>query len=412
MKMKTKNNFYLLLLLFTSFAFGQAENYSYSREVKGIENLWHSIVLPNEVFRAISPSLSDIRIFGKTVKGEIVEAPYLLRAAADKVVNTDINFKQLNTSSNSRGHFFTFEVPENTDMNQLQLELEQQNFDWKVELEGSQDQREWFSIVKDYRIVSIKNQLTSYRFSTISFPKAQYRFLRLRIPSSEKTLLTSAKITQHQTIAGDYRNYPIRSMERSEDKVRKQTIVNIALSSRVPATRLKIDIQDDFDYYRPITIEYLADSVKTEKGWKYSWRSLTSGTLTSIEPNNFYFNHILFRKLRIHISNQDNQPLSIGSVSVTGPVYDLIVRFTESAAYHLTYGNAKATRPQYDIARFKENVPQDVSEVTLGVERELAKASNPEVEPLFGNPLWLWGIMLVVIGLLGWFSLKMLKNEG
>jgi hypothetical protein len=31
------------------------------------------------------------------------------------------------------------------------------------------------------------------------------------------------------------------------------------------------------------------------------------------------------------------------------------------------------------------------------------------VKPLFENKLWLWTIMILIIGILGWFSLKMMK---
>src|SRR5690606_40823506 len=64
------------------------------------------------------------------------------------------------TAHNESGYFFTFEMPAREPINQLYLQFKEKNFDWKIRLEGSHDQQEWFTIADDYRIVSISNQLT------------------------------------------------------------------------------------------------------------------------------------------------------------------------------------------------------------------------------------------------------------
>ncbi len=48
--------------------------------------------------------------------------------------------------------------------------------------------------------------------------------------------------------------------------------------------------------------------------------------------------------------------------------------------------------------------------MTMGTIQEIDKKVTPKKEPLFKNKLWLYGIMVLIIGLLGWFSLKMLKD--
>ena len=43
---------------------------------------------------------------------------------------------------------------------QIKLSFKQENFDWKVKLEGSNDNKVWFTVVTDYRILAIKNSNT------------------------------------------------------------------------------------------------------------------------------------------------------------------------------------------------------------------------------------------------------------
>jgi len=179
----------------------------------------------------------------------------------------------------------------------------------------------------------------------------------------------------------------------------------------VRVSQLSIRISANFDYYRPLTIQYLSDSVKTEKGWKYSYRTLANGTLNSMEENTFKFRSTTVRKLKIIIHNDDNQPLSVEAIEAKGYEHQLIARFTDRATYYLTYGNQRAARPNYDIQRFSSSIPAALTPLELGEEVTLEKAKLPTAKPLFENQAWLWGIMLVIILLLGGFSVNMMRKK-
>ena len=75
------------------------------------------------------------------------------------------------------------------------------------------------------------------------------------------------------------------------------------------------------------------------------------------------------------------------------------------------YGNEKALRPRYDIDHFQNKIPAELTNLTLGKE-QILKGERSEVatKPLFQSKIWLWFVMVVIIGLLGWFSLKMIRN--
>jgi len=155
----------------------------------------------------------------------------------------------------------------------------------------------------------------------------------------------------------------------------------------------------------------LADSIKTEQGWKYNYHPLTSATLNSIEQNEFQLYGKTIQKLKILINNGDNQPLTIDRIQAKGYVHQLITRFTNEATYYLTYGDQKTTGPNYDIVQFTDNVPETQTVLELGEELAIKKQAVIPKNPLFKNKSWLWGIMLVIIALLGWFSIKMIKQK-
>ncbi len=126
-----------------SFAQGQWKDYRYQREIAGISGQWNRLVLPDNLFKKAADDLSDVRIYGITAGKDTIEAPYLVRETIGEVSTKEIAFRQLNSSYTDKGHFFTFEVPSTNPVNEISLDFKQRNFDWRVKLEGSQDQREW-----------------------------------------------------------------------------------------------------------------------------------------------------------------------------------------------------------------------------------------------------------------------------
>jgi hypothetical protein len=178
----------------------------------------------------------------------------------------------------------------------------------------------------------------------------------------------------------------------------------------VRASRIRIVVSDKIDYYRPLSIKYLSDSIKTEQGWKYIYSTLTSGTLNSIEKNEFEFNSTTVQKLKIFIQNQDNQSLTIDTIEVKGYVHELVARFADKATYFLAYGNTNAELPQYDIDRFTENIPVSLTSLEPGNEMIIERDDVPVTDPLFKNKKWLWAIIVVIILLLGWFSVRMMRK--
>jgi len=407
-----KVNVKILVLMFLCFSsYGKMQEYNYKQELKGVSEQWHNIVLPNNVFGKVTQNLADIRIFGILTNNDTIEFPYLLRLKKEKVFNKEVAFKMLNSSYNQKGYYFTFEVSATEPINQIKLKFKQQNFDWRLKLEGSQNQKEWFTVAEDYRILSIRNETINFQFTNLALPNLKYRYFRMLIDSKEKPDLEVASIAKYEITEGTYKNYAIKKRTSKINKQNKQTEIDIELKLPAAVSNIKIDVANTFDFYRPITIKYVADSLKTDKGWKYNYRTLTSGTLNSIGKNEFKFKSTTLQKLKIIVYNADNQSLSFDSIKIKGYVHELVARFTEPAAtYFLTYGNSKAKTPNYDIDRFAHKIPTQLKTIKLGEEITIEKEAVAVTAPLFKNKNWLWLIMAVIIVLLGWFSVKMMRT--
>ena len=401
-------SFLFVMLSVTSFA--QMTDYQYKRDLSGIENQWHKLVLPDEIFGKTKQNLSDIRIYGITPEEDTIEAPYLLRLTKDEIYTKEISFNELNVSHNQKGYFFTFEIPSKEPINQIKLDFTQTNFEWQILLEGSQDMKEWFTILEDYRILSIRNDYVDFIYGNLTFPPSKYRYFRVLVKSKEKPDLSSATISRNETKEGIFRDYEVKRMITLEKEQSKQTELDIELKQPVPVSHIRIEVSDTFDYYRPVTIQYLVDSLNTEQGWKYNYSTLAIGTLNSLEENEFELGSTILQKLKVIISNRDNQPLNVGAVKVKGYLHELQTRFAREADYFLAYGNEQAIKPSYDIGHFADKIPETMTILTLGEEQEIGQTEESGIKPLFESKTWLWAVMVVIILLLGWFSLKMMRK--
>lgn len=409
--MKNKISLFILFYFLSAITFGQINNYRYQRTITGIKDQWHKIELPDEIFSKLKADFSDIRIIGLTKQNDTLEAPYILNEGSEKVSAKKMDFSLLNQSKNEKGFFYTFELTNESTINQLNLDFGEKNFDWRVSFQGSQNQHEWYSILEDYRVLSIDNELTRFSFTKLIFPNSRYRYYRLYIDTKNKPNLISTTLSKNDTIQGKFRLYKKTKTLVSEEKALKQTIIDIDLPLPVPVSMLTFFIKDTIDFYRPITIKYLQDSTKSQDGWNYIYSTIQEGTLNSFEKNTFHLNNIVLKKIKLIIENDDNSPLQIDSVRIEGNVYSLEARFEKPAEYFLLYGNTDAIKPKYDIDRFTEKIPSSSTVVEIGDEERKNKIGISEKLPLFENKMWLWIIMTITIIILGWFSFKMMQEK-
>ncbi|WP_167354719.1 DUF3999 family protein [Pedobacter terrae] len=405
-----KINLFTFLLLCTTIANAQTNTYKFKRNISGVNSVWHKMVLPDDLYKKANAGFEDLRIFGINGK-DTIEVPYLLKQRVDKVSSNDITFKQINQSVNQNGYYYTFQSPEISLINQIKLAFKQENFDWEVTLEGSNDNKEWFNILSNYRILSIKNNDTDYQFTRLNFPDAKYQYFRLLVKSPIQPELLEAKILKTDTIPGTFKVVKYQSFDLKNDASKKETVVDVTLTNQVPLSYLKLNAQSDFDFYRPIKIEYATDSFKTDKGIQYNYANLYEGTISSLVEAAFNFENTITSRLKITIQNNDNMPLRLSGLQLKGNIYEIIARFDQPKnEYALYYGNEKAISPVYEIEKFESKIPVNLTTVTIGAEAKNPAYSIETAKPLFENKPWLWALMVVIIALLGWFSFKMLKN--
>jgi|10_taG_2_1085330.scaffolds.fasta_scaffold06155_3 hypothetical protein len=409
MKLKISLTFLIYFLCYFGL-YAQIENHNYKRKLSPPSNLWHQVVLPEAIFSSINTNFSDLRIIGFNATNDTSEVAFIVSIPSNEYTYKEISFKLINASNNKNGYFWTFKTPIDKIINEINLSFENKNFDWNIHLEGSNNQNEWFTIHEKYRVLSIHNNEIDFNYTNIKFPKSNYNYYRISVNSNEVPVLKKATLSLQTIEKIALHQCAIKKMAQKNNNT--TTEIDIELHNKYPINELSLTVADTLDYYRPIIIKQLKDSVQTEKGWIYNYITLTSSIMSSTEANEFHFNPTSLNKLKIIIYNNNNTPLTIDTVTTKGFVYKLIARFSDlSSEYFLYYGNKSSTTPSYDIINFKDKIPTGITQLKLSEEEKIIHEKEQEAQPLFSNNGWLWSIIIILILFLSWASLKMLKSK-
>ena len=377
--------------------------YAFRSSLTGITDIWHTIILPDSFYAKTTRERGDLRVIGINQSGDTLEIPYFFKdRVGDKTAS--VAFKMLNKTHNTNGFYYTFELPISKTINEIALNFEDINFDWNVDLEGSFNQKEWFTILKDNRIVAFENTESHYRYTKLTFPRSQYHYFRLCVKSEKEPHLTTAELNEVQMIPPQYRAYNLQNVDIQQDKYNKKTIINVFLKSPVPVSNMLVEMSDSIDYLRNIAL-----SINTSPTKVPYFTSIYYGQLSSLQSNNFTFNETIAKNFQLIIYNKDNAPLTLKRITFKGEQTEIIARFTEKAFYYLVYGDKTAHQPTYDIENFKNTIPSNISPLIVGAEEQIASVQTPSKS--FVNKYFLWFIMASIMLVLCWQTWKMMKNR-
>lgn len=379
--------------------------FAFKRAINGVEKEgWYALPLPAEMFVDLNKSLSDIRLYSIN-DADTTEIPYVLKIRQDQVTSKSGKLSVLNKSERDGSLYLTFQVPASQQLNSLRLTFLETEFFAYVTLEGSDDRKDWFEIVKDVRIASLGDD---HSLADIRFPISEYRYLRARVKSDTNLRFDNAAFSFDSVTAGRYHNVPLKWGSRLE-KTSRRTIVDMTAPQYGPVSLLKIELDEDKDYHRSFILEYVTDSTHTDKGWIRYYQRATEGFITSFRENRFAFPVVFAKHFRLIINDRDNASLRIRDLLAEGPDVELLAHLKPGSNF-VFYGKEFISAPDYDLARFQNKIPETLILGSVGAEERLS-VEKGKPGALFENPVWLWSIMIVMIAGLAFFTLKMMKSK-
>ncbi|MBK6835722.1 MAG: hypothetical protein IPG89_16165 [Bacteroidetes bacterium] len=231
--MTKKINFYFALFCFVLFAdFVSAQkfnDFNFYREInEASASSYYKIKLDNEILGKSNYDFNDFRIF-RVEENDTIETPYLLnwdKAEYEYVKQyesiIDKSYKANNTS------YYTIKINQRREINEINLEVSESNFDKTLKLEGSDDNKNWKTIKENIRIVGF--QLNDFKYTKINFTVSSYPYYRISINDKQ-----SKRINIEQAYTAYNRN-----VTKKQNYIKDTYIVRKEIKNRETKTYRKL----------------------------------------------------------------------------------------------------------------------------------------------------------------------------
>ncbi len=404
-----------VLLGFTTVLQAQLKTYSYYRELKPVAaDGYYDLTISSGVL----DRNGFYRVYELTEK-DTMEVPYITGSKFYDTYDKSY-FKSLKIIDKSyeagKASYATLILDTNLIYNSLYLNFSSYDFFKDITLEGSQDNKKWQTIIENEKMFDYYRSVSGHYYrNNIVFGDVSFKYIRVKMDdsNSEKIELLSASVPLVKEEASDGEILPYE-MVRTEDKEKKQTILECSFKRKYLITCVQLNVQNDPPHFRRETnVNFWVNTNNS----KNKWIDFGGGTVTSSSSNKIYLTHFDYEdegfkseKMRIIINNLDDKPLDKITPVIFTHEQSIKIKLKKDKRYVLAYGKEKDTSPQYDLAYFQNAIPPGLKKAELGSEVKIPQVEVVKPKPLFDNKKWIWVALIGCVVLIGIFAVKLLKK--
>lgn len=369
---------------------------------------YYSIVLSPEVTGRSREDLSDLRLLdpsGKEVAYLIEREPALYERAWMK------SYKLLRNERVKRTTIIEMEADSLTTVDELLVRVRNARVSKRARITGSDDRTDWYMIQDDRLAVGEGDGATSVlRF--VDLPLSDYRYYRIALDDSLSAPVQVLDLghSARARSEGRYTTIDGLSFTRTEDR----STTRIALNGRSPfsADRLVFDIRSDAPFQRQARfarhVRYTARENKREVT-RTSEERLGDFTLTRSSRGTVQAPNGIVDTLFILIDNGNDRPLDISGIRAFQLEERMVAKLNAGLPYTITTANAKAKMPRYDIAHFRDSLPETLG--TLDVPAMTARPVTPKAGPSFAPSMyWVWAAIIVIGAVIAFSAVRLLRG--
>jgi hypothetical protein len=420
---------------------GNAQIFNWEAPVDSVtKDGYYRIILQPDVTSKLKTDFSDVRIYDQDGN----ENPYLIyKDDATYGIDRFVTY-QIVDKHYERGCCSHITVKNLGDpIDHIMLEVNNADVSKHMELSGSYDGVNFFALRNDFTVGTFNTYQKGARKTTslirFDFPLTDYKYYRFNFDDwtwwwddySYPVFVVRAGYTEPTYVPEECLEIPRPLIVQIDSAKVKQSFVKISFADSQYVDHLHFSISTKNkhgDYYRAAS---LYESVDVMKGGVPTTeeRFITSTILSSLNDNEFNLGQMRVKNLVLKINNDDNRPLRIDTIRAFQVKHYLCAELEKGNHYTIRFGNDSISAPVYDMVHFKEKIPtkpeivksgsrKNISEQRISVVQKAADKKKAEEQAkdthlgadLFKNKGIIWGALSVVILLLGFMTMRMLKE--
>ena len=365
---------------------------------------FYKIDLEPNIIAKLNSNFSDVRI--KDNNG--IEIPYYLEKESFSITKRVFKeYKIIEKIKWKNGATVLVVKNENKDIiNNVQLQIKNFDVRKRLELAGSDDYENWYTIKENYQFCSANGQQTTSEIKSLNFPYTDYPYYRIIIYDWFSLPINVLKIGYFDTYEeqGKFKELENKTVSRFDSLGSKQTYVKINFKETPYFDKLVIQAAKPTFYYRKAKI----CSQRIDKKGRAHYEVLDYMTLNSNSDFTSYYSDFENKELYLVIENEDNPPLENITVKAYQLNRYLITHLEAEKEYKLVFQNENIkTKPNYDINHFKGRVESNIP--ILGT-KTLTKIKYKLTKNIKPSAIWMWLAIGIVALLLAYMSYRMITE--
>lgn len=402
---KSSSLLYVLLLLVCSRGvIAPAQEY----RVRAVLNAapatgFYRIPVTAELSGYANNDLSDIRIADSNVF-----VPYI--NSREILLMHPASFTRFSISSNTADSNYStidLERPTHDAITALSLVIRNTSVERYTMLSGSDDKTHWYIIDEHILFQPSGSSNGDNYIQTIHFPQTSYKYLRLKINNAHTDPLNIVDAGIFKR--GDVYTAPGLTQNPAPAYTQKDSsnhITYVVIRNKAPylTGQLQLAISGPRFYNRNATVYVLAGD-KDSSRLTYETGTFT---LSSALPPVVTIKSQKALSVILAIDNKDNPPLKINGITTLQEQQYLIAWLEKGKTYTLLACNPQATPPDYDLARFKDSIPAQLT--TLEYDHLTTTTHIATTPATHSSDKWLWPIIIIAVAVMGFLTWRLMKD--
>ncbi|WP_034672001.1 DUF3999 family protein [Epilithonimonas caeni] len=399
-----KKSISLIFLLTICFSFAQ----NYRGKINKVpESGLHQILLTPEVRSASQNNIDFLRIFDSKNN----EVPYVVYEG-----------KYSNSSSNNFTIISKTAVPnvatsiiisnENAlNIDHLTLKIANTDVEKKYNISGSNDQKEWFGLVGNQKVIGLNDAGENFVERDFAFPLNNYKFLRFDFidKNSLPINILGASLEENHSVNQSKTELQNFTQKIETDKKLKQTKITITFHAPQVIDGIGFEISAPSYYLRDARILINKTRVYKKSNENYV-ENISAFQLNSKSKNRFDVQSFFVKEFIIEIDNQDNPALEIKKINLFQSPISILTDLKANENYTLKIDSTWSA-PQYDLVNSGIDFNQNYPTATISNLEKIEQSKSKEnAKTFWQTPFFMWICIVLAVAIIGYFAVGLIKD--
>ncbi len=304
--------------------------------------------------------------------------------------------------------------PDGRPINNISLSIKNADVTKQATLLGSDDKENWFALKQQFILTAIDNQNNTSEIKIVDFPLSNYTYYLLQLEDSTTAPLNilSAGYYEVNTEDGKYTEITSLRTVKSDSTKQKRSYVHIVLDTTHVIDKLTVSLSGVPYFLRKASLYTVKERKKKKGGTELYYDLLNSFGLSAKQSSLIELQGIKAEHLVMIIENEDNPALEVASLKAYQLNRYLTAWLKKNEQYKVKIGNEDIGRPSYDLAFFKDSIPNQPPVLAIGKVNIFKEKGVEESATFFTSRSIIWLAIGLVVVILGFMSIKLIRETG